>query len=344
MPLKSLHKRFALVVFLLFLLAGLLIAGGLGYYFVSPAGEPTQGRIFFVLEGATFSRVADELESGKIIRQKRFFLICARLMGHGRNIKAGEYLLHSGMSPSTILEILSQGKIIIHPVTIPEGFSRYQIGQLLGEKGLIDKDEFLAMTGKPEHAKLYGISSPNLEGYLYPDTYQFSRGLSVKSVVDVMIKRFFEVVSPLKAGINASGMTMEQVVILASIVEKETGRPEERPVIASVFLNRLEKNMRLETDPTVIYGIENFDGNLRKKDLSRPNPYNTYVIRGLPPGAIASPGEEAIRAVLSPAETDYLYFVSKNDGSHHFSKTLSDHNRAVEIYQKNRRSRLKARQ
>jgi UPF0755 protein len=136
-------------------------------------------------------------------------------------------------------------------------------------------------------------------------------------------------------------MSMEEVVTLASIVEKETGLAKERPVIASVFLNRLKKGMRLESDPTVIYGIKDFRGNLKRKDLSEPTPYNTYVIRGLPPGPIANPGREAIEAVLYPAETDYLFFVSKNDGSHYFSKTLSEHNRAVRTYQKSRRTRRK---
>jgi UPF0755 protein len=129
-------------------------------------------------------------------------------------------------------------------------------------------------------------------------------------------------------------MKFEEVVILASIVEKETGRPEERPLIASVFLNRLRLGMRLESDPTVIYGIENFGGDLKKKDLTEKTPYNTYVIHGLTPGPIANPGIESIRAVIEPAKSDYLYFVSRNDGSHHFSKTLSEHNRAVDIYQK----------
>jgi UPF0755 protein len=149
-------------------------------------------------------------------------------------------------------------------------------------------------------------------------------------------------VDPLKPRALEVGMKMEDVVVLASIVEKETGRSEERPMIASVFLNRLKKKMRLESDPTVIYGIENFNGNLRRKDLNRPSPYNTYLIRGLPAGPIANPGLASIKAVLSPARTDYLYFVSKNDGTHYFSKTLTEHNKAVRIYQKRKRSRKKS--
>ena len=258
-------------------------------------------------------------------------------MGYGTNIKAGEYRLNSNMSPLMILDILSRGAVVIHHVTFPEGFTRKQIAAVLDKEGLIDRDEFLKLTGDADVAKSYGISCPNLEGFLYPDTYQLRWGQTTKSVIDMLVSQFWKVISPLRGRMEELGMTVEQVVILASIVEKETGRPEERPVVASVFLNRLKKGNRLESDPTVIYGMDNFDGNLTKKDLLSYTPYNTYVIEGLPPGAIANPGEEAIRAVLYPAETEYLYFVSKNDGSHHFSKTLSEHKQAVKVYQKNKR-------
>jgi UPF0755 protein len=241
------------------------------------------------------------------------------------------------MSPLNILNILKKGAIITHPYTIPEGFTARQIGELYDKKGLLNMHEFLEAAGDSDIAGHYGISGPGLEGYLYPDTYQFGLGLSPKAVINVMVKRFQEVIDPFRARAKELGMTIEEVVILASIVEKETGRAEERPLIASVFLNRLKKRMRLESDPTVIYGLNGFNGNLTKKDLTAYTPYNTYVIPGLPPGPIANPGMEAIRAVLYPAESDYLYFVSKNDGTHHFSKTLSEHNRAVEIYQKKRR-------
>ena len=163
------------------------------------------------------------------------------------------------------------------------------------------------------------------------------RGLNARLIVDTMIRRFRELTNPLKSRIAETGMTMHEVITLASIVEKETGRADERPLIASVFLNRLNKNMRLESDPTVIYGIKNFSGNLRKMDLSTYSPYNTYVIKGLPPGPIANPGLDSIKAVLYPAQNDFLYFVSKNDGSHYFSTNLKEHNKAVYTYQKKRK-------
>jgi len=321
---------FVLVVFL---------ATGFGYFLLKPAKDLGSNQTFFVHEGSTLNAVADELEKKEIIRSKVLFRLWARIMGLGRDIKAGEYRLSAAMPPIKILETLSRGVSITHLVTIPEGFTRKQIGELLEKKGLANKEEFLTFTGTPDVAKSYGISGPSLEGYLYPDTYQFTKGLATASIVDVMVKNFMKSIAPLRKKAKTLHKTIEQTVTLASIVERETGCAEERPLIASVFLNRLKKRMRLASDPTVIYGIEKFNGNLTKKDLKRHTSYNTYVIRGLPPGPIANPGLDAIRAVLYPAETDYLYFVSKNDGSHHFSKTLSEHNRAVYFYQKIKRNR-----
>jgi len=306
---------------------------------MNPAKEGGTDQVFFVRQGSNLKEVAGELKSREIINNKPLFLLWARVMGYSRNIKAGEYRLNAGMAPLKLLRILSRGAIITHPVTIPEGFTVKQIGDLLEKKGLVNRDEFFALTCDPDIARRYGISGPGLEGYLYPDTYHFGRGLTSISVIDVMVRRFKEVYSQSQEKAEQSGMTMEKVVTLASIVEKETGLGKERPLIASVFLNRLNKRMRLESDPTVIYGLKGFDGNLKRKHLKEHTPYNTYVIRGLPPGPIANPGREAIKAVLYPAKTDFLYFVSKNDGSHCFSKTLSEHNRAVEIYQKKQHKR-----
>ncbi len=342
MPLHLSRKKAIVLALSLIILVGAFLLAGFASYLSSPAQKGTPDQIFFVIEGSTLSEVADGLEKKKLIRSGKFFLVWARFMGHARNIKAGEYGLNPEMTPLHILEILSRGEIVTHPVTIPEGYSRMQIAALLEQKGLVDKNEFLTLTGDSGIAGSYGLPGPDLEGYLYPDTYQFSRGLSATSIVDVMVRRFLEVIAPFRDQIKGSGMTLAQVVILASIVEKETGCAEERPLIASVFLNRLKKRNRLESDPTVIYGIKDFNGNLTRKDLVRHTPYNTYAIKGLPPGAIANPGKEAIKAVLYPAKASYMYFVSKNDGTHYFSKTLSEHNNAVRIYQKNRRSRQRS--
>ena len=329
-------KRIIIIFAGIFSLIMVVLALGLGLFFITPAEEGGSDQVIVLKEGMSLKEVAYELERTEIISNGLLFMQCARLLGYSRKVKAGEYRLNPNMPPIMILEILKRGAIITHSVTIPEGFTKEQIGELLATKGLANKQTFLSLTDDPEVLKKYGVKGTGLEGYLYPDTYQFGRGLSAKSIIDVMMKRFWEVIGPLKVRVSETGMTIKEVIILASIVEKETGRPEERSLIASVFLNRLKRGMRLESDPTVIYGIKNFNGNLTRKDLSKPKPYNTYVIRGLPPGPIANPGLESIKAVLYPIKTNYLYFVSKNDGSHYFSRTFSEHNRAVERYQKKR--------
>lgn len=345
MFIKSLSNIFSRPIFyrrVLLPLSGIVILGILFsvtafWIFLSiPAEKEGIDSFFLVNEGASLSQIAGDLEERGFIKSSKVFILWARFKGVSRKIKAGEYCINPGMPPSKILGILNRGAIATYQVTIPEGFSRIQIGELLEIKELVDKETFISLTGNEEIANRYGLSGPDLEGYLYPDTYRFAKSHSAISVVDTMIRRFFEVIEPLKENIEASNMNMEEIVTLASIIEKETARPEERPVIASVFLNRLNKGMRLESDPTVIYGIKDFDGNIRKRHLSEKTPFNTYVIRGLPPGPIANPGIDSIRAVLSPAETDYFFFVSKNDGTHYFSETFSEHLRAVQTYQRSR--------
>ncbi|MFC1531901.1 endolytic transglycosylase MltG [Thermodesulfobacteriota bacterium] len=333
---KTSKKRTAVIFTGLLSLVMAVLIVGFGLFFIRPAEKVGEDQIIIVQEGMSLKDVAGRLESNGLITNRIFFILWARLMGYSRMIKAGEYRLSSNMAPIRIVEILTRGIIITHSITVPEGFSVNQIGILLAKKKLVGKQRFFSLAHNLDFLKKYGISGPGLEGYLYPDTYQFGRGLSEASIIETMINRFREVIEPYKKRIEESGMTLEEVVMLASIVEKETGSAEERPIIASVFLNRLKKRMRLESDPTVIYGIKDFTGNLTRKDLSEYSPYNTYVIKGLPPGPISNPGLESIKAVLYPAETNYLYFVSKNDGFHYFSKTLEEHNRAVKIYQKRR--------
>jgi UPF0755 protein len=332
-------KRLPVVLLGLFFLLSVILLLQFGLFVLCPAERSGQDQVFVVHGGQSLKEVAGELERREIITSRTLFILWAQTMGYSKKIKAGEYRLGPQRTPIRILEKLTKGAIITHSVTIPEGFTNKQIAELLEKRGLVDKKRFLALTDDAAIATQYGISSPSLEGYLYPDTYQFGRGISASASIDTMVKRFRQVVDPLKSRAEELGMEMQKVIILASIVEKETGVPEERPMIASVFLNRLKRRMRLESDPTVIYGLKDFNGNLTRKDLLKPTPYNTYIIRHLPPGPIANPGLDSIKAVLNPAKTDYLYFVSKNDGSHYFSRTLAEHNRAVEIYQKKRKGR-----
>ena len=337
--LRFTRKRVVLLFIGLVFLGLVLFALVFGLFFISPAAKDGADQIVVIQEGLSLNEVSLELKRRGIVSNQGFFLYWANIKGFSRKIKAGEYRLSARMTPAQIFEILTKGMIITHPVTIPEGFTRMQIAKVLEEKGLVEKEAFLRLTDNPAPLKAYNLSAPTLEGYLYPDTYHFGRGISSKKVIEAMMGRFWQVAGPLVDRVAEVGLTMEDVITLASIVEKETGQGEERPLIAAVFLNRLKKGMRLESDPTVIYGLDNFDGNLKRKDLTAPSPYNTYVIRGLPPGPIASPGIEAIKAVLYPAQSKYLYFVSKNDGFHQFSETLAEHNRAVSKYQKKRRKR-----
>ena len=318
----------------LFFLVVVFLSLGFGLFLVSPVEKEGKEQVFVVKEGSSLKEVAEDLDKRGLITSKTLFVLWTRIKGYGKDIRAGEYSLSPTMPPVQLLEILRKGLVILHPVTIPEGFTRDQIADALAAKGLADKKRFLELTEDKALLRQYGVSGPSLEGYLFPDTYYFSRGTPTLAVLDTMVKRFKQVVVPLMEKTQGKGMKFEELVTLASIVEKETGRPEERPLIASVFLNRLRLGMRLESDPTVIYGTEKFDGDLKKKDLAQKTPYNTYVIYGLTPGPIANPGLESIKAVVDPARTDYLYFVSRNDGSHQFSKTLAEHHRAVEIYQK----------
>jgi UPF0755 protein len=331
---KLYGKRIALTVTAILCLLMVVIIVGFGMFFTRPAKKGGINQVITIREGMSLKEVASALKGNGIITNKDLFMLWTRLLGNSRKIKAGEYLLNSGMAPVRIIEILTRGIIITYPVTVPEGFSIEQIGGILAANGLADKKLFVSLAHEPGVIKKYGISGPSLEGFLYPDTYQFGKGLPPSLIIDVMVKRFWEIAGPYMDRIKDLKMTVEEVVTLASIVEKEAGTAEEMPLIASVFLNRLRKGMRMESDPTVIYGMNDFTGNLTRKDLLESTPYNTYVIRGLPPGPISNPGLASIKAVLYPAETDYLYFVSKNDGTHYFSASIEEHNRAVWKYQK----------
>jgi UPF0755 protein len=307
-----------------------------GIYFLQPADIRGAEQTVIIEDGTPLRDIAAVLESKGIIKNKTFFLLWAKSKGYSKKIKSGEYSLSSAMAPAKIFYILTKGIIITHPVTFPEGFSAEQIGETLARSIKVDKSAFLSCIHDPTILKKHGISGSSLEGYLYPDTYHFNRRQSPQSIIDTMVGRFNDVIRPFKKSLGQTGLTLEEVITLASIVEKETGRADERPLIASVFLNRIRQGMRLDSDPTVIYGIQNFNGNITRDDLKRYTPYNTYVIEGLPPGPISNPGLQSIKAVIYPAHTDYLYFVSKNDGSHQFSRSLEEHNRAVMTYQKKR--------
>ncbi|MBW2471547.1 MAG: endolytic transglycosylase MltG [Deltaproteobacteria bacterium] len=210
----------------------------------------------------------------------------------------------------------------------------YQIADLVAGAGFAQNSDFITAATDAELARKNGISAETFEGYLFPETYFFPTKVSSETIASTMVKRFWKVFnSAWKERAEQLGFSIHQIVTLASIIEKETGAPFERPVISSVFHNRLKKRMRLESDPTVIYGLKNFDGNLKRIHLETPTPYNTYKIKGLPAGPIANPGTKSLEAALYPDDTKYIYFVSKKNKTHHFSTNLKDHNAAVRKYQ-----------
>jgi UPF0755 protein len=324
----------ALVVFAL--LGAATAALGLRWA-LQPALASAPRAIFNVNAGVGLGQVARELEARGLIRSALALKLLARYHKLDGALQVGEYELSAALAPEEILTRIVEGRVVTYEVSIPEGLTAAQIAPRLEAAGLANAAEFAAFATDPASAGSLGVEGATLEGYLFPETYRLPRGLGVREVAKVLVDQFLEVWREIEPLARAQKLSMLEVVTLASIVEKETAAPQERPLIASVFRNRMKRGMRLETDPTVIYGIPDFDGNLRRSDLENAaNPYNTYQISGLPPGPIANPGSEALRAVVDPAESDYLFFVSRNDGTHVFSKTYAEHVRAVDQYQRKR--------
>lgn len=308
--------------------------------------------------------IKNSLVRAGVLRDDPRFIVLAKLMGAARQLKAGEYAFQPGLSPRAVLHILVTGKTVLHAITFPEGTTIYQAADIVQAGGWGSRENFLKLASDGELIKKFGLDCPTLEGYLFPDTYFFEKGTGLRPIVGAMVKRMLQVLEQEvgtrpelvseaktlasegraaveKGQANAPRLTPHQTLILAAIVEKETALASERPLVAKVFLNRLRVGMKLQADPTVIYGLAKFGLPLTKEDLATPTPYNTYVTPGLPAGPICSPGRSAIDAVLHPASEDYYYFVSQNDGSHYFSKTLEEHNQAVARYRIKRLSSKK---
>ncbi|WP_342348583.1 endolytic transglycosylase MltG [uncultured Nitrospira sp.] len=300
-----------------------------------PVGGLAQRVLVEIPPGTPFTQVSDILDQHHLIGSGWFFTFLGRVQRVDRNIIPGEYELNAGMQPTELLNKLVKGKVYQYAITIPEGYNVAQIADILDQKRLALKQDIFRLSRDPVFIQSLNVHAPTLEGYLFPDTYHFSRFTPPESIIRTFVNRFHDVLTPeLKARTAAMDMTLQEVLTLASVVEKETGLAAERPLVSGVFHNRLRRGIPLQSDPTVIYALESFDGNIRKTDLSVDSPYNTYKVRGLPPGPIANPGLAAIHAALYPTQTDFVYFVSRNDGSHQFSVTLADHNKAVDIYQR----------
>ena len=292
-------------------------------------------------KGMSLAAIAKRLEEQGVIRSSKSFVAFALSKKAAAKLRAGEFKIRKGEKPEKVLEILVSGRMVPRSITVPEGYSLWQVANLIEHEGIDTRAVCDALIGEKKFVKSLGLPAASLEGYLFPDTYYYTKGEGAKALFTRMVERFFSVYDQrMKKRAEEIKMTMHQVVTLASIVEKETGQAFERPMIAAVFHNRLKKKMRLQSDPTVIYGIgAAFNGNLTKKDLRTKTAYNTYKIKGLPPGPIASPGKDALEAALWPADSTALYFVARNDGTHVFSTQYRDHVNAVNRYQKRSRSK-----
>lgn len=314
----------------------------------TPASADTKPVNFSVYPGDNAEAIAKRLEEAKLIRSVDLFRFIALYYGVDKDLKAGEYELRSDMTSSEIIARLTRGTVRSTTVTIPEGWRLEEVAQLLEKKGIFESKEFLKVTQEGKFDYEFLASRPpggSLEGFLFPDTYRVPARFDAEGFINRMLKNFDVRFSPaMRQQASAKGMSIYEVLILASIVEREAVLATERPIIASVFLNRLRQGIPLEADPTVQYALAGnpdsvakygyWKTELTKADLEMSSPYNTYRHAGLPPGPISNPGLASIKAVLEPATTDYLYFVAKEDGSHAFSTTLEEHNRNVSNYRR----------
>lgn len=329
-------KRVVLWTTLFLSLVAASLGVWLGSYALSRHSDLRQSHIVIDIPPGTSVRgISAILEGAGLIEDDIRFLVLAKFRGVSGKLRAGEFAIATGKTPIEILDLLAKAVPLQHIVTIPEGLRIEEIAEIFAREGWCTVEEYIRLARDPALIKELGFGDiASLEGYLYPDTYNLTRSLhSTRKIIEMQVKRFQTVWQELTNGLD-TGADMTDTVILASIVEKETGAPSERPLIAAVFHNRLNKGMRLQSDPTVVYGVEGAEGPITRSQLRAATPYNTYVIPALPVGPIANPGKAALAAVLNPAQTKYLYFVSRNDGTHQFSTNLKEHNRAVQKYQR----------
>lgn len=320
--------------------AAVLVAAVLLAAFVLVDAAPSRDwtlRKVYVPKGSSMPQVVRLMDEGGVLRHPLAFRILVRFTMTGRRLQYGEYTFPSPPSALDVFRKVVSGDVTRFSVTVPEGSNLFDIARILGEHGLVEPGEFLEAASSRSLLSSLGIPGATAEGFLFPDTYQFVKYMTPEEILEIMARRFREAARAIEEPARRAGLSMHEVVTVASIIEKETSVEEEKPLVSAVIRNRIARGMPLQMDPTVIYGLRKFDAELTKKDLRTPGPYNTYLNKGLPPGPIANPGLSSLRAALFPAKTDYLYFVSRNDGSHTFSETLSGHETAVASYRKKKR-------
>ena len=336
-------SRRRIVLLLLSLTVALILISGTSFWFIhAHLSQPFQAfseeAQIFVSRGESARDIAVLLEEAGAISSARLFRCYLRYLGDGYFLQTGEYRFHEPLSPIQVAEKLHRGEVHRYKITLPEGLSLEEVAERLESEGFGKRDRFLQLVAESDLISDLDPEAEDLEGYLYPETYYFTFDADEEEILRTLTNGFRAVWTPQRQLLAEEiGLTLRQTLSLASLVEKETALPAERPLISAVFHNRLRRNMRLECDPTVIYAIrrvKEFDGIIHQSDLELDSPYNTYKYAGLPPGPIANPGRDSIDAALRPAPVEYLYFVAKNDGSHFFSTNYRDHHRAVLAYQR----------
>jgi UPF0755 protein len=320
---------------------GVLLAIGAGWFFWRAVREPYKGypepkKQVEIRRGLRTAAILQQLQKAGVLRDEWIPLVYMKAFRARDSVKAGVYEFEGAMSPVDVIDKLVRGDVVLATITIREGLDRFAIGKLFAAEGFGTEEQWKKITGEADLIRDIAPEADSLEGYLFPDTYKFDPGTPVKTIVEAMVANFRKHWGEEMAFIT-TGLSPHQTVTLASIVETEAQLPQERPIVASVYVNRVRRRMLLGADPTVIYAMKlagRWNGNIRRADLQMDSPYNTYRKPGLPPGPIANPGLASLRAAAAPSTTEYLYFVARNDGSHVFSTNINEHNRNVERWQR----------
>ena len=331
-------KRLLIAVVVVIAVSVLTLAGSVFLSLSQPYKGYQEAETFVVIPpGSHPGSMARALADAGVVPNRTSFRVAVWLRGAGRRLQAGEYRFDTPLTSGEVVDKIARGDVYLQPITFREGLTVRQMAAIFEEKGFGPAAAFISAASNEDAIRELDPGATDLEGYLFPDTYALPRKTTAVELTERMVARFGKAVTPeMREQASARGMTLRELVTLASLVEKETAKGEERPLVAAVYRNRLKIGMGLQCDPTVIYALERagrYTGNLTRDDLQFDSPYNTYRYAGLPPGPIAAPGESSLQAAANPADVPYLYFVSRNDGSHAFASTLEEHNRNVQEYQ-----------